>query len=157
MKFAVEKARGTKDVDFLLNVVALRKEPLQLAQMFERLGYLPVPESRNFQFEPCPLRDMASPELSFNRTLQSLLLFGRKVRRFVLVVERHQPDLLLAREEIIDYPQTTSSALPRRGSAQRSFRNPPAPGITPPVLARSPGGFAARGSRRPLDHWRRSE
>ena len=51
MKFAVEKARGTKDVDFLLNVVALRKEPLQLAQMFERLGYLPVPESRNFQFE----------------------------------------------------------------------------------------------------------
>jgi hypothetical protein len=25
MKFVVEKARGTKDVDFLLNVVALRK------------------------------------------------------------------------------------------------------------------------------------
>lgn len=51
MKFAVEKARGTKDFDFLLNVVAWRKEPLQLAQMFERLGYTPVPESRNFQFE----------------------------------------------------------------------------------------------------------
>jgi hypothetical protein len=38
MKFAVEKARGKKDVDSLLNVVALRKEPLQLAQMFKRLG-----------------------------------------------------------------------------------------------------------------------
>ena len=55
MKFAVEKARGTKDVDFLLNVLALRKEPLQLAPIFERLGYVPVPESRNFQFEkPIP-------------------------------------------------------------------------------------------------------
>ena len=55
MKFAVQKARGTKDVDFLLNVLALRKEPLQLAPIFERLGYRPVPESRNFQFEkPIP-------------------------------------------------------------------------------------------------------
>jgi hypothetical protein len=55
MKFAVEKARATKDVDFLLNVLALRKEPLQLAQIFERLAYIPVPESRNFQFEkPIP-------------------------------------------------------------------------------------------------------
>jgi hypothetical protein len=51
MKFVVEKARGTKDVDFLLNVLALRKEPLQLAPIFEKLGYAPVPESRNFQFE----------------------------------------------------------------------------------------------------------
>jgi hypothetical protein len=33
MKFVVDKARGTKDFDFLLNVVALRKE------------------SRNFQFQ----------------------------------------------------------------------------------------------------------
>ena len=55
MKFAVEKARATKDVDFLLNVLALRNEPLQLAQIFEKLGYTPVPESRNFQFEkPIP-------------------------------------------------------------------------------------------------------
>jgi hypothetical protein len=51
MKFAVEEARGTKDFDFLLDVVALRREPLRLAQIFENLGYLPVPESRNFQFE----------------------------------------------------------------------------------------------------------
>jgi hypothetical protein len=55
MKFTVEKARGTKDVDFILNVIALRKEPLQLAQVFESLGYTPVPESRNFQFvKPIP-------------------------------------------------------------------------------------------------------
>jgi hypothetical protein len=55
MKFAVEVARGTKDFDFLLNVVALRMESLQLAQVFENLGYTPVPESHNFQFEkPIP-------------------------------------------------------------------------------------------------------
>ena len=55
MKFAVQKARGTKDVDFLLNVIALRKEGVQLAKVFEILGYTPVPESRNFQFvKPIP-------------------------------------------------------------------------------------------------------
>ncbi len=50
MKFVVEKARATKDVDFLLNVLALRKESVQLAPIFEKLGYMPLPESRNFQF-----------------------------------------------------------------------------------------------------------
>jgi hypothetical protein len=55
MKFTVAKVRGTKDVDFILNVIALRKEPLQLAKLFESLGYAPVPESRNFQFvKPIP-------------------------------------------------------------------------------------------------------
>ncbi len=55
LKFAVANARGTKDVDFLLNVLALRDEPLQLAPILERLGYAPVPESRNFRFEkPIP-------------------------------------------------------------------------------------------------------
>lgn len=39
MKFSVEKARGTKDVDFLLNVIALRKDPLHLATVLESLGY----------------------------------------------------------------------------------------------------------------------
>ena len=43
MKFAVQKARGTKDVDFILNVIALRNEPLQLAKVFESLGYAPPP------------------------------------------------------------------------------------------------------------------
>jgi hypothetical protein len=38
MKFTVEKARGTKDVDFLLDVIALREKPLQLAKVFETLG-----------------------------------------------------------------------------------------------------------------------
>jgi hypothetical protein len=55
MKFSVGKARGTKDVDFILNVIALRKDPLDLAKVLENLGYKPVPESRNFQFEkPIP-------------------------------------------------------------------------------------------------------
>jgi hypothetical protein len=55
MKFSVTRARGTKDFDFLLNVMALRKEPRQLAAIFDQLGYQAVPESRNFQFEkPIP-------------------------------------------------------------------------------------------------------
>ncbi|MGC0778041.1 MAG: hypothetical protein WCD68_12610 [Candidatus Acidiferrum sp.] len=51
MKFVVDKARGTKDFDFLLNVVALRKESLQLVKIFDSLGYAPFPEARNFQFQ----------------------------------------------------------------------------------------------------------
>jgi hypothetical protein len=58
MKFIIEKARGTKDVDFLLNVLALRKGSLELAKTLEGLGYVPVPESRNFQFEK-PIPDSA--------------------------------------------------------------------------------------------------
>jgi hypothetical protein len=55
MKFMVEKARGTKDVDFLLNVLALREGSIELAKVLEGLSYVPVPESRNFQFEkPIP-------------------------------------------------------------------------------------------------------
>lgn len=51
IKFIVTDARGTKDFDFVLDVLALRKDPLQLALKLESLGYAPVPESRNFQFE----------------------------------------------------------------------------------------------------------
>jgi len=55
MKFAVAEARATKDVDFVLNVLALRDQPLSLADTFAKLGYAPVPESRNFQFvKPVP-------------------------------------------------------------------------------------------------------
>ena len=36
MKFAVEKARGTKDVDFLLNVLALRRSRYNFAPIFEK-------------------------------------------------------------------------------------------------------------------------
>jgi hypothetical protein len=36
MKCTFKKAQATKDVDFLPNVVALRKEPLQLARFSKR-------------------------------------------------------------------------------------------------------------------------
>ena len=65
MKFVVDNARGTKDVDFLLNVVALRKEPVQLAPLFEKLGYAPVPESRNFQFEKAIPRSAEKMRIEF--------------------------------------------------------------------------------------------
>jgi hypothetical protein len=61
IKFSVENARGTKDVDFILNVMALRTEPLQLDAVLKRLGYGAVAGARNFQFEKplltrcCPL------------------------------------------------------------------------------------------------------
>jgi hypothetical protein len=55
IKFAVHDARGTKDVDFILNVIALRVEPLQLNGVLQQLGYTTVPGARNFQFEkPIP-------------------------------------------------------------------------------------------------------
>jgi len=51
MKFMLERARATKDIDFVLDVVRLRGEPLALAAVLERLGYTAVEGSRNFQFE----------------------------------------------------------------------------------------------------------
>jgi hypothetical protein len=42
IKFAVQDARGTKDVDFILNVIALRAEPLQLDAVLKQLGYTAV-------------------------------------------------------------------------------------------------------------------
>jgi hypothetical protein len=51
IKFAVQNARGTKDVDFILDVVALRAEPLQLNAVLKQLGYTAVAGARNFQFE----------------------------------------------------------------------------------------------------------
>ncbi len=55
MKFAVAKARATKDVDFVLDVLGLRAAPPQLALLLESLGYAPVEGARNFQFEkPVP-------------------------------------------------------------------------------------------------------
>lgn len=50
MKFTVPEARATKDVDFVLNVLGLRAQPQSLAETLTKLGYAPVPESRNFQF-----------------------------------------------------------------------------------------------------------
>lgn len=55
MKFMVERARATKDIDFVLDVVKLRGAPLLLAAQLENLGYAAVDGSRNFQFEkPIP-------------------------------------------------------------------------------------------------------
>jgi hypothetical protein len=51
IKFAVKDARGTKDVDFILNVIALRAEPLQLEAVLKRLSYTAIAGARNFQFE----------------------------------------------------------------------------------------------------------
>jgi len=55
MKFMVERAGATKDIDFVLDVVKLRVEPLQLSPRLQQLGYKVVKGSRNFQFEkPIP-------------------------------------------------------------------------------------------------------
>jgi hypothetical protein len=55
MKFMVARARATKDIDFLLDVLRLRAEPLELSDQLQRLGYQVVEGSRNFQFEkPIP-------------------------------------------------------------------------------------------------------
>jgi hypothetical protein len=55
MKFIVTGARGTKDADFLLNIIALRDEPVQLAEILKGLGYEPIEGARNFQFQkPIP-------------------------------------------------------------------------------------------------------
>jgi hypothetical protein len=51
MKFALEKGRATKDVDFFLDVIALRAESLRLAEVLAGLGYSAVEGARNFQFE----------------------------------------------------------------------------------------------------------
>lgn len=55
MKFMVEQARATRDIDFVLDVVRLRGESLHLSDQLQRLGYEVVESSRNFQFEkPIP-------------------------------------------------------------------------------------------------------
>jgi hypothetical protein len=55
MKFMLAKARATKDIDFVLDVVRLRAEPRSLAATLAGLGYTVVEESQNFQFEkPIP-------------------------------------------------------------------------------------------------------
>ena len=38
MKFMLERARATKDIDFVLDVVRLRSEPLLLGAQLEKLG-----------------------------------------------------------------------------------------------------------------------
>ena len=38
MKFMMERARATKDINFVLDVVRLRSEPLLLGAQLEKLG-----------------------------------------------------------------------------------------------------------------------
>lgn len=55
MKFVLEKARATKDIDFVLDVVGLRGENVSVDARLKELGYKVVEGSRNFQFEkPIP-------------------------------------------------------------------------------------------------------
>jgi Nucleotidyltransferase len=55
MKFMLSQARATKDIDFVLDVVALRGGKDSIAQTLQKLAYAAVPGSQNFQFEkPIP-------------------------------------------------------------------------------------------------------
>ena len=51
MKFSIDKARGTKDIDFVLDVVQLRGSPELISAKLAELHYEVVPEARNFQFQ----------------------------------------------------------------------------------------------------------
>lgn len=51
MKFLLREARATKDIDFVLDVIALRGEKDPIAQKLKDLKYTAVPGSQNFQFE----------------------------------------------------------------------------------------------------------
>lgn len=50
MAFNVENPRYSKDFDFLLDVISLRKSPALIAGVLARLKYKVDPEARNFQF-----------------------------------------------------------------------------------------------------------
>ena len=55
LKFVLAEARATKDFDFLLDAIALREKPANVAEKLMALDYRVVPESRNFQFQkPIP-------------------------------------------------------------------------------------------------------
>ncbi|MFZ0862752.1 MAG: nucleotidyl transferase AbiEii/AbiGii toxin family protein [Candidatus Sulfotelmatobacter sp.] len=51
MKFMLRQARATKDIDFVLDAVALRGKKESVAQTLQKLGYSVVPGSQNFQFQ----------------------------------------------------------------------------------------------------------
>ena len=50
MSFMVDKARSTKDFDFVLDAIALRGMVPSIAEVLERLQYDVDPKARNFQF-----------------------------------------------------------------------------------------------------------
>jgi len=51
MKFMLNQARATKDIDFVLDVIALRGGNDSIAETLKDLGYKVVPGSQNFQFD----------------------------------------------------------------------------------------------------------
>ena len=65
MKFILKKARGTKDIDFVLDVVRLRGEKLSLGASLKELGYKVVEGSRNFQFEKAIPNSTESMRIEF--------------------------------------------------------------------------------------------
>jgi len=55
LNFVFAEARATRDFDFLLDAIALRENPANVAEKLAALDYTVVPESRNFQFQkPIP-------------------------------------------------------------------------------------------------------
>lgn len=55
MKFILERARATKDIDFVLDVVRLKTASVSIGAKLKELGYTVVEGARNFQFEkPIP-------------------------------------------------------------------------------------------------------
>src|ERR1700739_4956037 len=55
IKFMLKEARGTKDIDFVLDIAHLRERAPGLRNILADLGYTVVPGSNNFQFEkPIP-------------------------------------------------------------------------------------------------------
>jgi Nucleotidyl transferase AbiEii toxin, Type IV TA system len=51
MKFMLNQARATKDIDFVLDAIALRGGTDSIAETLKDLEYKVVPGSQNFQFE----------------------------------------------------------------------------------------------------------
>jgi hypothetical protein len=51
MKFLLPQARATRDFDFVLDVVFMRKQQPALAGKLQELGYLPVEGAHRFQFQ----------------------------------------------------------------------------------------------------------
>ncbi len=103
IKFAVKDARGTKDVDFILNVIALRREPVQVDAVLKQLGYTTVAGARNFQFEnPFPVAGKPCASSSWLRKNSSGPPTSASMcsRGFMLAPAREEVSLLRNRTHI---------------------------------------------------------
>jgi len=50
LPYLIKNPRTTKDIDFVLDVLALRKSDKSIVNILNKLNYKPVDEARNFQF-----------------------------------------------------------------------------------------------------------